>query len=132
MGRPKKSLQEIKTGSIHKAVETATSKYGQQNAAGPEEVKARMESLTTQGRKGCKALRINMAFSPSNYEFLHVMSKASGKTLTKMCNMIVSAYRNEHPELLEHAQAFLDFVNSGKFFNDLNTNEEAYEEEKEP
>lgn len=96
-------------------IETATSRRGQQGQASPQEAQERKEALKTQGRKGVQATRINMAFTPSNHEFIKIMAKASGRTMTQMVNLIVSAYRSEHPEIMEQAQAFLDTINSGAF-----------------
>lgn len=111
----KKDFSQIKTDSIFNAIETGTSRRGQQGTASPEEQAERAAELRTQGRKGCKATRINMAFTPENHEFIKVMARASGKTMTEFANLVIAAYRNEHPEILEQARAFLDTVNSGAF-----------------
>ena len=88
---------------------------GQQATASKEEAETRAEEGKTQGRKGCRASRINMAFTPSNYEFLQIMSKATGNTMTKFCNLIIKAYQAEHPEFMEKAKAFLEVINSASF-----------------
>lgn len=111
----KKDFAGMNTGRVYGAIEQATSKKGQQGTASPQEVTERQEALQTQGRKGAKAIRINMAFTPSNHEFIKVMSKASGKTMTEFTNLVVAAYQREHPEIMEQAHAFLDTVNSGAF-----------------
>ena len=111
----KKYFAGINTGRVYDAIEQATSRKGQQRTASPQEAEERKEALQTQGRKGCKAIRINMAFTPSNHEFIKVMSKASGKTMTEFTNLVVAAYQREHPEIMEQAQDFLDTVNSGAF-----------------
>ncbi len=41
---------------------------------------------TTQGRKGCKAIRINMAFSPDVHEYIKKMARARGLTFTEFTN----------------------------------------------
>ena len=111
----KKDFSKIDTDSIYSAIEQATSTKGQQGAASPQEQAERAAELRTQGRKGCKATRINMAFTPDNHEFIRVMAKASGKTMTEFCNLVITAYQKEHPELLEQARAFLATINSGAF-----------------
>lgn len=111
----KKDFGAINTGRVYTAIETATSKKGQQGKASPQEQEERAANLKTQGRKGCKATRINMAFTPENHEFIKVMAKATGHTMTEMCNNIITAYRSEHPEFMEKAAGFLEFVNSGAF-----------------
>ena len=107
---------------LYEKPEQATGKGGQQGTATPEEIRRRQDSLKTQGRKGAKAIRINMAFTPNNHEFIRVMSKASGKSMTEFTNLIITAYRNEHPELMEQANQFLNMIEGGKFLS-LDKNE---------
>ena len=114
----KKDFSKMDTGNVYKAIEQGTSKKGQQGTASPEEAAARAAEMRTQGRKGCKGTRINMIFTPDNHDFLKVMAKASGRTMTQMCNLIITAYRDEHPEFMEKAQSFIDFLNSGLFSSD--------------
>ena len=116
MAAKTKDFSAMNTGSrVYNSIEQATGKKGQQNTASPEEIKERRENLKTQGRKGCKSSRINMAFSDGNYQFIKVMARASGKTMTEFTNLVIAAYQREHPEIMEQAQAFLDTVNSGAF-----------------
>lgn len=115
MARGKKQFAEINTGKLYGDIEQATAKKGQQGTASPAERRARASALATQGRKGCQAVRINMAFTPENYEFVRVISKASGRTMTVFVNQIIEAYRAENPELMEQARGFLDTLNSGSF-----------------
>ena len=111
-------ISQPQTGSkVFANIEQATSRKGQQGTASPQEAAERKEQMRTQGRKGVKAERINMAFSDSNYQFIRVMAKATGKTMTEFTNAIIAAYQREHPELMEQAQAFLNTVNSGAFSN---------------
>lgn len=100
------------TEKVYNAIETATAKRGQQGKASPQEQAERAEDLRTQGRKGCKAIRINMAFSPENHQFIKVMAKATGRTMTEYTNYIIKAYRTEHPEFMEQANSFLQLVNN--------------------
>ena len=102
-------------GTVYAEIAQATSKKGQQGKASPQEQAERQAEGRTQGRKGCKATRINMAFTTENHDFIKVMSKATGRTMTERCNAIITAYRTEHPEFMEKAAGFLDFVNSGAF-----------------
>lgn len=111
----KKDFAGMNTGRVYEKIEQATAKKGQQGKASPQEQKERAQNLKTQGRKGCKATRINMAFTPENHEFIKVMAKASGRTMTELTNDVIAAYRTEHPEFMEKAAGFLDFINSGNF-----------------
>lgn len=116
----KKDFAKINTeraSRIKSDIEQATGKKGQQTTADAQEQEDRAAALRTQGRKGCRAIRINMAFTPDNHEFIKIMSKASGKTMTEFTNLVISAYQREHPEILANARAFLDTINSGAFSN---------------
>ena len=113
---PKTDFSKLDTGTrVKTSLEQATGKRGQQSTVTPAEAKERRENLKTQGRKGVQAARINMAFTDSNYQFIKVMAKASGKTMTEFTNLVIAAYQREHPEIMAQAQAFLDTINSGAF-----------------
>lgn len=104
----KKDFAGMNTGRVYGAIEQATSRKGQQGTASPQEAQERAAELRTQGRKGCKATRINMAFTPENHEFIKVMARLTGKTMTEFANLVVERYRTEHPELYEQAKAIID------------------------
>jgi hypothetical protein len=104
----KKDFAGMNTGRVYGAIEQATSRKGQQGTASPQEAQERAAELRTQGHKGCKATRINMAFTPENHEFIKVMARLTGKTMTEFANLVVERYRNEHPELYEQAKAIID------------------------
>lgn len=107
----KKDFSQINTGRerVQAELETATEerKPGQQGTAGPDEQKERIDSMRTSGRKGCHAPRINLAFSGPNYDFVKVMSRIKGQNLTQYVNSLIDAYRAEHPEIYEKAQALI-------------------------
>ena len=103
-----KDFSGINTGRIYRDIEQATAKKGQQGTASPQEAAKRAAELRTQGRKGCKAVRINMAFTPDNYEFIRIMARISGQTLTEFTNTVITKYREEHPEIYEQAKAIID------------------------
>ena len=104
----KKDFAGMNTGRVYGAIEQATSNKGQQGTASPQEAAERAANLKTQGRKGCKATRINMAFTPENHEFIKVMARLTGKTMTEFTNLVIERYRTEHPELYEQAKAIID------------------------
>lgn len=116
----KKDFAGINTGRVYGSIEQATSTKGQQGKASPQEQAERKAGLKTQGRKGCKATRINMAFTPENHEFIKVMAKATGRSMTELTNDVIAAYRTEHPEFMEKAAGFLDFIKSGAFSGKAN------------
>lgn len=100
----KKDFNSIKTDRVYDAVEQATGKKRQQGRAGAQEAEERANKLKTQGRKGCKASRINMAFTTDNYEFIKVMARISGQTMTEFANQVIEKYREEHPDIYEQAK----------------------------
>ena len=104
----KKDFSGMNTGRVYGAIEQATSNKGQQGTASPQEAAERAANLKTQGRKGCKATRINMAFTPENHEFIKVMARLTGKTMTEFANLAIERYRTEHPEIYEQAKAIID------------------------
>ena len=110
MARTKKDFGGLNTGRVYGEIEQATAKPKQQGTATPQEAEARKEALETQGRKGCKATRINMAFTPANHYFIKRLARFNGVSMTVYCNAVIRAYREEHPELLEKANAIIDEV----------------------
>ena len=104
-----KDFSGINTGRVYGAIEQATGTKGQQGKASPQEQAERASALKTQGRKGCKAPRINMAFTPENHEYVKIMARATGKSMTEFTNLVIERYRTEHPELIEKAK---DLINS--------------------
>lgn len=110
----KKDFTGMQTGRVYEELEEATSGNRQTDAT-EKEFLMRSAELRTQGRQGCKAPRINMAFTVDNYEFIRVMSKATGRTMTQFVNLVIAAYRKEHPDILAQARGFLETVNSGIF-----------------
>lgn len=71
-----------------------------------EERKELLSSGNTSGRKGVKLSRINMAFTPENYDFIQTMARVRGETLTSFVNDMVTKYREEHGELYRKALEF--------------------------
>lgn len=59
----------------------------------------------TQGKKGYKMQRINMAFTPDNIEFLRLVSKVKGQTMTQLVNAILDQEREKQKELLDQIKA---------------------------
>ena len=104
----KQDFSGINTGRIYRDIEQATAKKGQQGTASPQEASERAAQLQTQGRKGCKAVRINMAFTPDNHEFVKIMARISGQTMTEFTNHVIEQYRAEHPEIFEQAKAIIE------------------------
>lgn len=114
----KKDFSAIGTGRVYTAIEQATSKRGQQGTASPQEAAERAATGRTQGRKGCKATRINMAFTTENHQFIKTMAAATGRSMTEFANLVITAYRSEHPELVEQANALISQINNTISFSE--------------
>ena len=109
----KKDFAGINTGRVYGQIEQATSKKGLQGVASPQEQAKRKSELKTQGRKGCKAARINMAFTPENHEYITVMARLTGKSMTEFCNLVIQKYREANPDIYEKAKSVLDAIDGG-------------------
>ena len=66
------------------------------------------EALATQGKRGAKAQRINMAFTPSNIDFIRIMAKLKGQTMTQYVNSIIDREREEAGEAYQKAKDLID------------------------
>ncbi len=91
-------------------MEQATAERKQQGTASTQEQEERIESFKTQGRKGCKAPRINVAFTNTNHEFVKVVASVTGQSMTQFINFVIDTYRQEHPEVYEKAKAVKDIL----------------------
>lgn len=58
-----------------------------------EEYKPKIEFGSTQGKKGHKAPRINMAFTPENHEWLKTHSRKLGISATELANEAIKLIR---------------------------------------
>lgn len=92
---------------VLKRQQQGASRKGQQQEVTPEEKAEREATGRTQGRKGCKATRINMAFWSENHDFIKTMARISGKTMTEYTNLVIQKYREEHPDIYERAKSLI-------------------------
>jgi hypothetical protein len=100
--------ETVKSDTVYQAIEKGASAAGQQVTASAEEIQERRAEMRTQGRKGAKATRINMAFAPDNYNYIKVMSRISGQTLTEFVNEIIVTYRQQHDQQYKQALNILN------------------------
>ena len=73
-----------------------------------EETQQILEAGKTQGRKGCKMLRINMAFEPDIHEFIRTMARVRGETVTDFTNHVFRRYMEENADIYQQAMKFRD------------------------
>ncbi len=69
-----------------------------------QEAQEALEALKTQGKKGMKAGRINMAFTPSNMAFIRVMAAIQGISMTQYVNAIIAQEREHNGAAYEAAK----------------------------
>ena len=98
-----------------KAAEAAQPVYGSIIGAAQEQKEpdeqaalAAQEAQSTRGRKGVKMPRINMAFTPSNLDFIRVMAAIRGQTMTQFVNALVERERTTRGEEYERAKQLVD------------------------
>lgn len=84
-------------------------KYKPRKTYTEEEAAAAMDSLQSAGRKGVKLPRINLAFTPANYEFVKIMAQVRGQNLTEFVNDILREARESHADVYNKA---IEFRNS--------------------
>jgi hypothetical protein len=67
-----------------------------------------LEALQTQGKKGMKLPRINLAFSPSNLDYIRVMSGIRGESMTQFVNYVIAKDREAHGDKYQAAKALME------------------------
>ena len=65
-----------------------------------------MQQMKTNGRKGVKLPRINLAFAPDIYEYCRTMARAAGMNYTDFVNMVLRQHMDEHQEAYQKAIQF--------------------------
>ena len=103
----KKDFSKANTGRVYDAIAEATAERKPRKVYNEQEAQEMREAGTTQGRGGCKAARINMAFLPPVYEYLRVMSRVQGMTITDFTNRILLKSLEDNAELYAQAKEFL-------------------------
>ena len=73
----------------------------------PEEIKAAKAHRKTQGKKGMKMTRINMAFDPELYDYIRVMARVYGGTITDFVNVLIRRSYEADRETYEQAKKFI-------------------------
>lgn len=104
-----KKFENINTRPVFEAIADATQEpeevqTAQETDADAERLQEFRNRGLTQGRKGAKLNRINMAFLPDVYDYLRVMSKLNGWTMTRMCNEIVTKHMENNKDVYEAAK----------------------------
>ncbi len=91
----------IRKEEPHRAAILSTDEADRQEEQKKQEA---LEALKTQGKKGMKAGRINMAFTPSNMDFIRVMAAIQGMSMTQYVNAIIAQERERNGAAYEAAK----------------------------
>ena len=113
MGK-KKLFDSIETESVYDSIAEATAepkpaalpRRSRQEEPTEEEIAAAREQGKTQGRKGVKAIRINMAFTPDVHEYIKVMARVRGESVTDFTNYVFRQSMEQNAALYEQAKTF--------------------------
>lgn len=113
----KKKFDEINTSNVYaEQIQAATAetipepipRQHRDELPTAEIIEQAREQGRTQGRKGCKAHRFNMAFSPKAYEFITCMARVRGETITNFVNGLIEKVIDENQEVYQKALEFRD------------------------
>ena len=111
----KKNFTSANTSRVYSAIEAATAEPEEQQ---PQEAQEARKTYTeeeaqafraagkTQGRKGVKAIRFNMSFTPEIYEYITVMARVRGESVTKFTHFVFEQSMKDNAELYEQAKQF--------------------------
>ena len=111
----KKDFTAANTGRVYSAIQEATAapeaqqvqeEKKERKTYTDEEAQKYLEAGSTQGRKGLKANRINMAFSPSVHEYIRVMARVRGETISEFTEHVFRQHMAENAALYEQAKQF--------------------------
>ena len=107
----KKDFSQVNTGRAYNQMAEAIAEPAQEvqtprKAYSAEQAQEMRQAGTTQGRKGCKAVRINMAFTPDIHEYIKTMARVRGESVTDFTNYVFRQSMEENAELYEKAKAF--------------------------
>lgn len=78
----------------------------QKPTATAEQAQLAKEQGRTQGRKGCKAVRINMAFTPATHLYIKTMARVRGQTISEFTAEVFAQHLKENASVYEMAKTF--------------------------
>lgn len=120
----KKDFSSMNTGRISAAIADATADPAEAQAVQEAQEahktnKARktyteqekqefLQNMKTNGRKGVKLPRINIAFTPDVYEYCRTMARAAGISYTEFVNTVLRQHKDEHADTFKKAIEFRD------------------------
>lgn len=104
----KKSFEDINTSAMFETMDEAMTapERKERRQPGEHELATAKEKMQTKGLKGGALPRINMAFTPSNYDYISAMSKACGMTLTQFVNEALERDRERNQDIYDKVRDF--------------------------
>lgn len=110
----KKDFSKVNTGSVYDTIAEATAdpapqpipKRKKDTPPTAEEIQLAREQGRTRGRKGVKALRINMAFTPEVHDYIRTMAQVRGQTVTQFTEAVFRKSMEDNAQIYEQVKAF--------------------------
>lgn len=99
-------IEETPAADAQEVIEEQKKQYKARRTYTEAEAQEALENLQTSGKKGVKLPRINLAFTPANYEFIKIMAQVRGQNLTEFVNDVLKEARESHADIYEQAIAF--------------------------
>ena len=105
----KKDFSSVNTGRVYNAITEATAQPEQheRKVYTEQEAQELRQAGKTQGRKGCKAIRINMAFTPDVHQYIKIMARARGQSVTEFTNYVFRQSMEQNKDLYEQSKSFV-------------------------
>lgn len=76
--------------------------------ASKEEAEERKAAMRTQGKKGAKLTRINAAFTPENIQYIKIMGRIRGESMSEFINHVLDKHREDNAEFYAQAKEIKD------------------------
>lgn len=89
------NLIDDRREELENTIQTGSSSRRGQSEVTPEEELQRLSTLRTRGRKGVKAPRNMILFTPDNYEYLKVASSMRGLSISRYVNNVIEETRRK-------------------------------------
>ena len=107
-GRMYNAIHEATAEPAQEAQEVQETKrqYKPRREYTEQEKQEYMQQGKTTGRKGLKMPRINLAFAPDIYEYIQIMSRVTGQSMTDYVNTILRQYMEDHQDIYKKAVEF--------------------------
>ena len=85
---------------------------GEQQAQEVQDEPSTSVSHITQGKKGQKLPRINMAFATPNLEYLQLISRIEGVSVTEYVNRLIEADKEARKDIIKEVRKLLKGVSN--------------------